>query len=277
MHLLRRFAVGLLILGGCLHTASAAEIASPEAPKWEMGIGFISQYAADYRGAKHASLRALVLPYVLYNGKIFKVERTGVKGQLYANRRVELNLSVDGALSGDSDDSNPRRGMPDLDPIVEIGPSVDINLTGQDFSEGWSMRLPLRWALALSSSGIEGVGMVFNPRLTWRNPNIGLGWRLSFNTGAIWADGDNHQYFYSVAPEFVTQNRPLYQASGGYGGVFSRVGFYRQLGPWRFGVALRYDNLKGATFEDSPLLETTDYASVGFVVTRRLWQSKDRQ
>ncbi len=42
---------------------------------------------------------------------------------------------------------------------------------------------------------------------------------------------------------------------------------------WFVGAFVRYDNLRGAVFEDSPLVETRRYLAVGVAVSRVFMQS----
>jgi len=44
-----------------------------------------------------------------------------MRARLFDTDRVEINISVNGAIPVKSDESGARKGMPDLDPTVEIG------------------------------------------------------------------------------------------------------------------------------------------------------------
>ena len=240
----------------------------------ELGVGLVSQWAADYRGSKQYSVNALPLPYILYTGEIFKIDRDGIRGELFASDRYELNFSFDGSLSSNSDDNKLREGMPKLNSTFEVGPSFNINLTGENFKQGWSLRLPLRAVVAVGSNGLDYAGNIFNPRLTWRDPNFYAHWRASFNLGVLWASQKYHAYYYEVTTPFATESRSEYFTRSGYSGSYIRLGAYRQFESWRVGMSLRYDTLNGTTFENSPLVETTDYLSFSLGVTKRLWMGR---
>lgn len=240
-------------------------------PYMEAGIALVGQASADYRGSHHYQPRVLPLPYFLYQGKIIKADRGGVRGEFWANHRFEFNVSVDGSLSGNSDNNALRAAMPKLSNAFEMGPSFNINVSGLNFNEGWSARFPLRAVFTVGADGVDYIGYLFNPRLTWRTPKTIYGWTPSFNVGFLLADKTYHRYYYDVAQEFVTDSRPFYQAGGGYSGLFTRLAFYKRLELWRFGVSFRYDNLSGAVFGDSPLVETKHYGSVSFGLVRKLW------
>jgi MipA family protein len=242
-------------------------------PRVEMGLALLGQYGADYRGSSHYQPDALLLPYFLYQGPIVKIGRDGVRGEFWANERFEFDLSADGSLSSRSDNNKLRSGMPELDSAFELGPSLNVRLTGKNFQEGWSLRFPLRAVFTLSSGGVDYIGYLFNPRVSWRKPNALWGWRASVNFGVLIADKTYHQYYYDVEPQFVTDVRPYYLADGGYSGAFTRVTFSKKIDQWRYGISMRYDNLAGVNFIDSPLVETKHSASLSFGVMRTLWMN----
>ncbi len=237
---------------------------------FEVGAGVVAQFLANYRGSEYYSAKALPIPYLLYSGKYFKVDRKGVRGELLSENWYELNVSVDASLSGDSKNNPVRIGMPKLDGSFEFGPSLNLNLSGDNFTEGWLLRLPVRGVMTYSKEGVDAIGYVINPRLTWRKPDVYDQWRMTFNLGAIWASEKYHEYYYEVQPQYALPWRQEYQAKAGYSGGFAKLGAYKLWGDWRLGVSLRVDYLGGAVFANSPLVETDSYASVGVAVLRRL-------
>lgn len=239
----------------------------------EAGVALVGQASADYRGSKHYQPYALPLPYFIYQGPVLKADKDGIRGDFWANHRFEFNVSVAGSLNGRSDNNELRQGMPELDSAFEFGPSFNINISGSGFNDGWVARFPLRGVFTIGGGGVDYIGILFNPRLTWRLPNAFWGWRTSYNMGVLFADRTYHSYYYDVAPEFTMQGRPYYRASSGYSGAFTQLSFYRRIDQWRIGAAFRYDNLQGVSFDESPLVETPHYGSVSFGVIRTLWMN----
>ena len=84
----------------------------------------------DYRGSDTTHVYPLPVPYVLYNGTFLKADRDGVRGTLFNQDRIELNLSFNATTPVRSD--RERSGMPDLRPTVEFGPSLDLHLLRSD-------------------------------------------------------------------------------------------------------------------------------------------------
>lgn len=241
----------------------------------EVGVGFAAQYLADYRGSKRYALQGLPAPYFVYLGRFLKADAGGVRGELFRSERMELNISADGTLGGDTEGNELRRGMSEIANTAELGPSLNINLSGAGFSEGWSVLLPLRGVVAVDFDVLEPVGFLFNPLLVWRSPDLFSGWRTTATLGLMYGNRSYHSYYYSVSADEALSWRPAYRAESGYSGGFARLSAYQSVGDWRFGVSVRYDNLAGATFEDSPLVETKHYGAISFGLTYRFWSNED--
>lgn len=231
-------------------------------PKLELGLISGGQHLADYRGSKETQTRALVAPFFIYRGDVFKIDRDGMRGELIKTKRVELNVSAEAALSGGNEDNKKREGMPVLASALEFGPSLNFNLSGVDFTEGWSLRIPIRGVFAVDSSGFQPIGYVFNPKLTYIDPALFGSWRASVNLGVSYGSNKYHDYYYQVQEQYVTTLRPSYDTGSGYSGTYFKAGLSRRKDDFWYGISVRYDNLTHAIFEDSPLVETKDYYSV---------------
>lgn len=248
-----------------------AQTNSTSAAKVELGALLGGQFAPEYRGSEYYAVDLLPLPYVYYQSRLFKVDRDGVRGEFWRRARWQLNVSLDGALGGSGNSSPYRQGMEELESAVELGPSLELMLGGRSFEDGWILRMPVRAVFSIGKQGIGSIGYVFNPRISWRRPLNANNWRFSAQTGILFADQRYHEYFYGVRQSESLPWRPAYQAKSGYSGAYARFNYYHQRGLWRWGVSLRYDYLSGAEFIDSPLVETDHYASIAFVVMRKLW------
>lgn len=248
-----RFWVGLLTLCCAINASALFD------GEMELGVGLGGQYIHDYRGSKETQIQFLPFPFVRYHGDFLKIDRKGVKGEIYASNRFEFNLSADLALNGDSDDNTLRTGMPELASAAQIGPSFNINISGKSFHEGWAARLPLRGVVAVDTSKIEYIGYNFAPKLTYQWPKIYGEWDAKADVGVIYASEKYHHYYYSVESVFATIDRPAYEAKAGYSGAFFKVGAKARYGDFIYGSSIRYDNLDGVVFEDSPLMETSHH------------------
>jgi len=232
-------------------SAGTAARAGETAPLWEIGIGAAALHFPDYRGADQSRNYLLPLPYVIYRGKRLRVDREGIRGLLFRSERAVLDISADGAVPVNSNDNRARSGMPNLYPTVELGPSLDFRLNTSG-DRTLRLRLPLRAVIATNLRHFHHAGWLFNPNLnlSWRGR-----WETSVALGPLFATRAYHDYYYSVPAAFATATRPAYSAHGGYSGMRLTLTASRRIHRYWIGAFLRYDDLSGAEFIDSPLVK----------------------
>ena len=264
--------------------ALAATLAAPLAraatdqPLWEAGIGVAALSFPAYRGSDQTTRFLMPVPYVSYHGKIFKADRHGLRGQLFDSDRVELTLSAALSPPVTSDDIVARAGMPDLKATTELGPELDLTLWRSDKRmRSLRLELPLRGAFTVERSPRD-VGWVFHPKLNLDLtdlPNL-PGWNLGLQAGPLFGSRRQNDYTYGVAPAYATVARPAYAAESGYAGAQLLAAVSKRYNRLWFGAFVRYDNLTGASFENSPLLRSRDYFAGGFAVSWILGESSKR-
>lgn len=235
--------------------------------KWEFGLGMAGLTIADYRGSDEYHAYVLPIPYLVYHGEYIKADRRGVHGRIMESARFEFNISLNASLTPESGDNTLRRGMPGLNPTFEIGPALSIKLSGETLEDGWLAYFPARAVIAFDKDSMRQIGWLLQPQLAYRHP-FGKSWQFTYNAGIYYGDNDYHNYYYTVAPRYVTASRPAYEASAGYSGFSTQASLSRQYKNWWYGGYLRYDNLEGATFENSPLVETQHYFALGIGISR---------
>lgn len=255
------FSMRLFVL--LLATWSAAATAK-EQPLFEFGLGVGAIAFEDYRGSGTTHVYPLPIPYFLYNGKFLKADRDGVRGTLFNQDWVELNVSGNATTPVRND--RARSGMPDLKSTLELGPALDFHLLhAADSRIKLDLRLPLRAAFTVEATP-RFIGMTFTPRLALdvADPLGFTGWNAGVLVGPLLADGRYHEYFYSVARQYATPSRPAYQASGGYAGTQAITAVSKRFAHYWIGAYARYDTLTGASFALSPLVVRNSYWSAGF-------------
>lgn len=242
--------------------------AADSLPLWEAGAGVSVLHLPDYRGADEARTYVLPIPYFVYRGEFLKADRRGVRGELFESEHVQLDLSGGASPPVDSTRNRARQGMPDLRPSIELGPSLEVALWRNRLETvRLDLRMPARAGVTVESSP-KFVGWNFSPRLNLDIDRVaGTGWNLGILAGPIYADRRAHAYFYSVAPEFARPDRPTFAASGGYAGTQVLVAVSQRFPRLWAGGFLRWDSLRGAVFEDSPLVRRREYAAAGFAVS----------
>ena len=242
----------------------AMPVLSKEEPLLEYGLGVGAVAFEDYRGSNSAHVYPLPIPYLVYHGKFLKSDREGVRGTLFNQDRVELNLSVNATTPVRND--RERNGMPDLRSTLELGPSLELHLLRSDDARiKFDLRMPLRAAFTVEASP-RMIGWTFTPRfnLDVADPFGFTGWHLGLLTGPLFADRRYHDYFYSVAPQFATASRPQFTAQGGYAGTQTLAALSKRYPKLWVGAYMRYDTLAGAAFVDSPLVQRKSYWTGGF-------------
>ena len=239
-------------------------------PRWELGLGLASLSIPDYRGSDEQRGYLLPLPYVQYRGELFQIDREGAHGKLFTSEYIRLELSVNAGPPARSDDNEARRGMPDIDPIVEIGPSLEIYLSPD---RAWSIRLPWRAVAATDLSHVDGIGWVFAPNLNYESRQLG-GWGFGAAVGPLYASEKYHDYYYEVLPAHATTARPAYDAKSGYSGSRMMFTASRRFTDFWVGAFARYDQLSGAAFEDSPLVKKKSSFMAGVGIAWILAEAK---
>ena len=237
-------------------------------PLWEVGVGAAVLYSPHYRGSDQSRAQALPLPYLIYRGEKVKVDRDGIRASLFDLNRFELDFNGGGAFPVKSDGNRARKGMPDLGGFLEFGPSLNYRAF-QSLNKDVTIdiRVPLRAAVSISASESPRFsGFVLTPRLNIDLKNLpGLGdTEVGSYVGPLFADKKNSGYFYSVAPQYARADRPAYESRGGFGGWQWVTGTSKRFDHWWLGAFVRVDSVKGAVFEDSPLVKkaTTIYGGV---------------
>lgn len=266
-HLLRA------LLAGVVLAIAAPAVEAVDKPRWELGLGVAPITFPAYRGADEQRRFIFPIPYIVYRGERLRVDRDGARGMLWDADDFEVDLSLDGAIPVDSTDDGPRAGMNELDPILEVGPSLKVELADTDTAH-LEFRLPVRAAIGIGDGSTHHEGWKVHPMLDFDAPGLIDGWDAGFRIGPKFASRDFHAYYYDVRVANVTPDRPAYRASGGYSGLSMRVSASRRFDRLWVGSFLRYDNLRGAAFADSPLVETDHAVSAGVAVIWTLWRSQ---
>jgi MipA family protein len=251
----------------------AMPVLSKEEPLLEFGLGVGAVAFEDYRGSNSWHVYPLPIPYLVYHGKFLKSDREGVRGTLFNQDRVELNLSFNATTPVRND--RERNGMPDLKSTVELGPSLELHLLRSDDARiKFDLRMPLRAAFTVESSP-RMIGWTFSPRfnLDVADPLGFTGSNLGLLTGPLFADRRYDDYFYTVAPQYATVARPVYQAVGGYAGTQVIAAWSKRFPHFWMGAYMRYDTLSGAAFVDSPLVRRKSYWSTGFGISWMIHRS----
>lgn len=232
--------------------------------EWTLGLGAgVFDYNL-YPGAKATNRLVLPVPYFTFRSDRFEIDR-GIKSFLYNSETIVLDISADFGLPADSDDTQARKGMPDLDFMVQLGPSLEFLLNDKD-KNYFDVRfeIPVRVAYVTDFNSADNIGYLVEPRFSFnhrRSARTGLSQKATI--GLKFATEDYHAYYYDVATEYSSTTRAEFKSDAGFGGGFVDYSIRYKTSNFVYWMLLRYQSLNGAVFEDSPLVLKNDYYFVG--------------
>ena len=248
-------------------------------PLWEAGAGAAALSFPAYRGSNQRQSWLLPVPYIIYRGEFLQADERRMRGLFYKTDRLETDVSINGSVPVDSGKNDARRGMPNLDATLEIGPGLNLKLMEtNDHRTRIELRLPVRGVFASDFSHVRHVGWVFQPQVNAdiRDPLGNAGWKLGLLAGPVYSDQRYNRYFYGVEPAFATAARPAYNAGGGYGGMQMIAALSKRYREFWVGAFVKWDSVQGAAFADSPLVKDKQGVAAGFSIAWVLGESKTR-
>jgi MipA family protein len=266
------FCIFLLLIPGVVNGQSTPE------PLWEAGLFAGIARLPHYRGSDEYRTYAAPAPVLIYRGEFLQADRDGVRGIFVKTSHFETNISMFGSAPASSS-NKARDGMPRLNGVVEIGPSLKWFPHGIDAD---SFYLMLAWRAGFSidldgnlipryEGNTGGLSLVYRNETLLLHHNIRFGMNLDLNL----ADRRFHQYYYGVDEAYSREDRSAYKAGGGYSGLGLSAYINRSFGPdfslMAFG---RWGNIDGAVFDDSPLVRTLDNYAVGCALVWWFLKSK---
>ncbi|MGJ8680655.1 MipA/OmpV family protein [Paraglaciecola sp.] len=252
-------------------------------PVWEVGAFAAAFNTPEYPAADQNNTNIIAAPYLIYRGEVLRIGDGAIARAVAVDKSwYELDVSLAGSFGANSEDNLARENMPDLDFVFEVGPQLKMRLAEFNFAEhGRSelfLNLQARAAFSTDFSGLDHRGYVFQPQLAYRQ----RGWlsektALSVRISPSWATEELHDYFYQVDSQFVTSDRPLFDASSGYMGT--NVGLsvsFEATKDIRVFVGGSMTIHSGAANIDSPLFKDKSTYSMGLGMVWRLWQSEQK-
>lgn len=255
------------------------ESSAPAArPLWELGLGVGVLSLPHYKGSDQRHTWVLPVPHIVYRGETLRVGRGGARAVLLDASRLDIDLSLAAGPPTRSRDNTARAGMPDLKPTLELGPNINWRLRG---GQGTVLDQPMNWRLDLRLPWRAAVTVGSEPRLIgWTAaPNLNLdlrtaaGWHLGLLAGPTYNSRKFNAYYYDVDPAYATVTRSSYRGEGGYAGSRGLASLSRRVDGHWMGAYVQFDTLRGARFEDSPLIRQKQAWSFGIATSWTLMAS----
>lgn len=250
-----------------------------EKPQWEFGLAAAGLRVPAYPGSSVENQRGFLVPWFIYRGDKVRFQDGGLKVIALQNQRVTIDVSISGSLNADSDDTPLREGMPDLDYLLELGPKADVRLWEKEHEDDQRSRLnwstALRLAVSTDFSSLASRGPVLGSRLNYRRQGMNGGaTSFSATLQGLWMGEEMMDYIYAVDPQFVTPDRPAFDAKAGYLGSSLSFGVGHRFNKNVRGfIGVNFALHDGAKNIDSPLFETETNTGIYGGVTWRLKQS----
>lgn len=265
--------VGAAVMGLLAVPSAVAAQEAGGPPLWEVGVFAMGVSQQAYPGAGQQLNRALLLPYAIYRGEIFRMDRNGMGVRKVLSPTVELDLGFAAAFGSRSNEIEARSGMPELGTLVEFGPRIQWKLGQAPGNGQLRADFALRGVFDLADH-MNDKGITFEPKLVYERSST-TGWRYSVSAGLMFADQRLADTLYGVAPAYATPTRSVYAAQGGL--LASRLALYvsRAMTPnLRLSAFTRVDAVAGGANQASPLVEKNTGATTGLLLTYTLAQSK---
>ena len=235
-------------------------------PRYEYGVGAIGLNIPDYPGSKRNQMRVVPFPWFIYRGDYMRTDDEGTRARFFSSEHYETGLGLYFNFPVNSNDHTTRRGMPNLDYLIGLGPRFMLRILPKRMSHRFNFVVSVggvystNFKTRFQSQGIF-IKSGFNYWYYWKETKTTIFSGLNFEFGSV----ELNRYFYEVKPHEVTTNRPLYRAKPGLVETSLSVGFGRNIarnllffagGFWR--------NLDLSENRQSPLIETNNNA--GFLL-----------
>ena len=140
---------GAALLGAWLILSPSNAVAKEQGlPLFELGIGGALYHNPSYPGSDVRTTTGFPFLYVIYRGDWLRIDRS-LQGILYETRRIKADFSAGSTSLVESDDSDARAGMPDLDRTFDVGPALSLLLSDPNKTDSLWSRLALRTAITI--------------------------------------------------------------------------------------------------------------------------------
>lgn len=262
---------------GAQEEAPASDVAGE--PLWETGVVGVVGRIPHYPGSDEYRTYVLPLPFLIYRGEFLKIDRESLRGIFWKNSWGELNMSVSGNPPAEHD--RARQGMPDLDPLLEIGPAWRVYLQRGDDAPELYLQAAVRGVISFDTDNLspayQGLRGDLSLQVSGIHPAPASPWRFGGGCGLYASDQQDNSYFYDVTAAQARPDRPAYHSDGGYGGFFLSAYTVRKLtSSISWSAYVRWDNLAGAVFEHSPLVRQENNLILGMALSWTFAQSGER-
>jgi outer membrane protein len=264
--------------------SSAERLDDEQRAIWTLGVGGGGGVVPHYPAADQVSMRALIIPTFSYRGRILRADDEGTRARFFRmllpTGTWEVDLSGSGAFPVDANENITRQGMPPLEWIAELGPRISYRMRLENGRDRLRLSLPVRGVV--SADPERGVGRIAargwatEPSIQWeRRRSPVWKWILEYSFDVY--DAGVAGYYYTVAPQFATIDRPSYEAKGGYAGSNLSLAFIHTLPKANLFFAVSQIWYRNSANEASPLFRSLTNTTWAVGLSVNLFESKARE
>lgn len=196
-----------------------ATVVLPEGrPLYEFGFFAGAAAAIDYPASDQKHFQWLAVPTITYRGDILKSNREeGTKALFFNSERFEVSFSGGGSFPVESRVNDARKGMPNLDWVLELGPKLNFYFINRPGDQVFYFYLPYRQLFTTDFRKAGETGYTIAPGLFYQQNHLiddsfSFYGTITFN----WYDQRANAYFFDVKKAFETPDRQVYEAKSGY-------------------------------------------------------------
>lgn len=250
------------------------EVQTSKDYKLELGLAAGYGLVPQYPGSNQYDAKELYLPYFVYRGDVLKADQErGTRAEFFKTEFVELSLSFGFRFATRSENSQARMNMPDLNYLLETGPSLNYTLFREAQVQNLVLQIPLRFSIETNFKKWTSRGVVFEPELRYQRFNFLIPQLRSTTSIAVeFMSQEIADYYYGVAPEYSQVTRPTYQAQAGFSAYSLSQNFIYTYNDITFIAGASKTFFNGTKNVSSPLMKSLDNSSVFLALAWTLYK-----
>jgi hypothetical protein len=242
-----------------------------------MNLAAFARYGPAYPASEDSQINIIPLPFPIYRGRFLRVgddTDKPVTTRIFRRDRIKLDIDFGLNFPVDSDDVDARTGMPDLDLLAEAGPELEFQFAKGPRVGNAFLALQARGAFSFDGLDPTWRGLIFSSELRYVRPVNHERTEFMARITPEWAGNEYMDFFYGVAPEYATPERPEYRATGGYLGTKLAFSVKHRLSEdFELRTGVRFGLYQGARNRGSSLYTAETNSGIYIAFLWKFWES----
>jgi outer membrane protein len=254
-----------------------SDAAAEEKPLWEMNLAAFARYGPAYPASEDSQINIIPLPFPIYRGRFLRVgddTDKPVTTRIFRRDRIKLDIDFGLNFPVDSDDVDARTDMPDLDLLAEAGPELEFQFVKGPKLGNAYLALQARGAFSFDGLDPTWRGLIFSSELKYVRPVNHEKSKFMVRITPEWAGNEYMDFFYGIAPEYATAERPEYRATGGYLGTKLAFSVKHKINDdFELRTGVRFGLYQGARNRGSALYTAETNSGIYIAFLWKFWES----